>query len=338
MRIALDAMGGDHAPHHPVAAALQALERFPSIEKIILVGDEDRLRTELASRRREPDERLHLYHASQVIETTEGAVDAVRRKKDSSLVRAIDLVKEGAADAIVSAGHTGALLAAATIKLRNLPGVDRAGIAAILPSAGGVFLLIDAGANVDARPEHLRDFAIMGSIFCKQIMRLPNPRVGLLSNGTEESKGNELTRQTLPLLKNAPVDFVGYVEGHSLFAGAADVVVCDGFVGNIVLKCCEDLARSTFGWLKEEITRNPLRIAGAFLARGAFQAVKKRTSADEYGGALILGVNGICVKAHGSSSVLAIVNALRVASEAIDLGVNTKIIAEIAQTQLLSRN
>ncbi|GAB4247062.1 MAG: phosphate acyltransferase PlsX [Candidatus Methylacidiphilales bacterium] len=338
MRIALDAMGGDFAPHHPVAAALQALDRFPSIEKIILVGDEDRLRTELVTHRREPDERLHLYHASQVIEMTDGAVEAVRRKKDSSLVRSIDLVKEGAADAIVSAGHTGALVAASTIKLRNLPGVDRAGIAAILPSATGVFLLIDAGGNVDSRPEHLRDFAIMGSIFCKHIIRQPSPKVGLLSNGTEESKGNELTRQTLPLLKKTPVDFIGYVEGHSLFEGRCDVVVCDGFVGNIVLKCCEDLARSTFGWLKQELVQNPIRMAGAFLARGAFQAIKKRTNPDEYGGALILGVNGVCVKAHGSSSVLAIVNALRVASEAIDLGVNAKIVAEIAQTELLSRN
>jgi glycerol-3-phosphate acyltransferase PlsX len=338
MRIALDAMGGDHAPHFPAAAAVEALARFPFIEKIILVGDEDRLRAELTKLGTEPSDRLHLYHASQVIEMGEGAVEAVRRKKDSSLVRAIDLVKEGAADAVVSAGHTGALVAASTIKLRNLPGVDRAGIGAIFPSAKGVFLLIDAGGNVDSRPEHLRDFAIMGSIFSKHIIKNENPQVGLLSNGTEESKGNELTRLTFPLLKQAPVSFLGYVEGHSLFDGGVDVVVCDGFVGNIVLKTCEDLAKSTFRWLKEEITRSPVRMAGAFLARGAFRAIKKRTSADEYGGALILGVNGICVKAHGSSSVHAIVNALRVAGESIEHQVNAKIVTEIARTGIIPKS
>jgi len=331
MKIALDAMGGDHAPAHPVAAAIQALARFPQITRLILVGDEEKIRTELAKHGAEPNDRLHLFPTTQVIAMTDGAVEAVRRKKDSSLCRAVDLVKEGAVDAIVSAGNTGALVAAATIKLRNLPGVDRAGLACPMPSRNGVWILLDAGASVDARPEHLLAYGCMGSIYAHHILGIAKPRVGLLCNGTEEGKGNELTRQSYELLKSAPVHFIGNVEGHGLFEGAADVVACDGFVGNITLKTAEALAKSTFKWIKEEITSNPIRMAGALLARGAFQSIKKKTNADEYGGALLLGVNGICVKAHGSSSVHALFNSLRVACEAVTQQVNPHIVEALAQ-------
>jgi glycerol-3-phosphate acyltransferase PlsX len=330
MKIALDAMGGDHAPAHPVAAALRALEAYPQITRLVLVGDEDALRRELRGHGAEPGERLHLFPTTQVIEMTDSAVDAVRRKKDSSLCRAVDLVKEGAVDAVVSAGNTGALVAACTIKLRTLPGVDRAGLACPMPSRSGVWLLLDAGASVDARPEHLVAYGCMGSIYAQHILGMARPRVGLLSVGTEESKGNELTRNTFPLLQQAPIEFIGNVEGHGLFEGAADVVVCDGFVGNITLKTAESLAKTTFKWIKEEIQSNPLRMAGALLAQGAFKTIKKKTNADEYGGALLLGVNGICVKAHGSSSVHALFNSLRVACESVTRQVNPLIIQALA--------
>lgn len=330
MKIALDAMGGDYAPAHPVAAALQALTHFPQIERLVLVGDEEAVRRELAVHGAPTSDRLHIFHASQVIAMTDSAVDAVRKKKDSSLCRAVDLVKEGAVDAVVSAGNTGALVAACTIKLRTLPGVDRAGLACPMPSRTGVWLLLDAGASVDSRAEHLLAYGCMGSIYARHILGIPSPRVGLLSVGTEESKGNELTKEAFTLLQQAPIRFIGNVEGHGLFEGAVDVVVCDGFVGNVTLKTAESLAKTTFKWIKEELQANPLRMAGALLAQGAFQTIKKKTNADEYGGALLLGVNGICVKAHGSSSVHALFNSLRVACESVARQVNPLIIEALA--------
>jgi len=323
-------MGGDFAPSHPVLAALQALDKFPQITRLVLTGDEELLRRELAKHGAAPSERLHLFHTTQVIEMTDSAVDAVRRKKDSSLNRAIDLLKEGAVDAVVSAGHTGALVASSTIKLRTLPGVDRAGIGTLMPRKNGVFLLLDAGASVDAKPEHLLAYGIMGDAYCRAILKIQNPKVGLLSNGTEEVKGNDLTKQAFPLLKQAPINFIGNVEGHGLFEGDVDVVVCDGFIGNIVLKTAESLAKATFRWLKEEIQANPVRLLGALLAKGAFQSIRKRTNADEFGGALLLGVNGICIKAHGSSSVHALFNSLRVAAEAVDNQVNPHIVKTLS--------
>lgn len=324
-------MGGDHAPSHPVEASLKALANFPHITRLVLVGDEDILRQELAKHGASTSERLDIFHATQVIEMTDGAVEAVRRKKDSSLNRAVDLLKEGAVDAVVSAGHTGALVASCTIKLRNLPGVDRAGIATPIPGKNGVFMLLDAGASVDAKPEHLLAYAVMGEVFCRHVLKISDPKVGLLSNGTEDIKGNELTKEAFKLLKTAPVNFIGNVEGYGLFKGGIDVVVCDGFIGNIVLKTLEGMAKATFGWLKEEITSNPVRILGALLAKGAFSSIKKRTNADEYGGALLLGVNGICVKAHGSSSVHALYNSLRVATEAVECQINPHIIETLSR-------
>lgn len=326
MRIALDAMGGDFAPVNPVAGVLQALREYPDFSAI-LVGDEQKVRTEMARHDFSGlEDRVSFHHASQVVEMKDSAIDSVRRKKDSSISRAIDLVKAGTADAVVSAGHTGALVAAATIKLRTLPGIHRPGLAVVIPTEKQGFLLIDAGANIDPAPEHVLGYGIMGSIYAREIMGFPNPRVGLMSIGTEASKGTDFTKSCFQLLSKAPINFVGNTEGHALFSEPLEVVVCDGFVGNIVLKTVEGLAKSLFGWLKRELTSSPVRMVGAWISKGAFLSIKKRISADEYGGSPLLGVNGICIKAHGNSSPMAIKNAIRVAREFVTQKINTRIV------------
>jgi fatty acid/phospholipid synthesis protein PlsX len=330
MRIALDAMGGDFAPVNPVAGVLQALREYSDFT-VVLVGDEAKVRAEMARHDFSGlEDRVTILHASQVVEMNDAAIDSVRRKKDSSVSRAVDLVKAGEVDAVVSAGHTGALVAAATIKLRTLPGIHRPGLAVVIPTERGGFLLLDAGANIDATPEHVRDYAIMGSIYAREIMGRSNPRVGLMSIGTEDSKGNEFTKECFQLLAQAPINFAGNTEGHALFRESLDVVVCDGFVGNIVLKTIEGLAKSLLGWLKRELTSSPVRALGAWLAKGAFLSIKKRISADEYGGSPLLGVNGICIKAHGNSSPVAIKNAIRVAREFVTQKINSRIVEATA--------
>lgn len=328
-------MGGDFAPAYPVHAAVEALKNFPAISRLVLVGDEEKIRHELSKHGAVPTERLHIFHTTQVVAMDDSPVEAVRKKKDSSMCRAVDLVKEGAADAIVSAGNTGALLAASTIKLRTLPGVDRAALAVVMPKREGIFVLMDAGASVDAKPENLVDYAIMGEAYCRHILRKPDPKIGVLSNGSEEGKGNKLSCETYDLLKETPVNFIGNVEGHALFDGQADVIVCDGFVGNITLKTIESLSKLTFKVIKEELTANFVRLAGAMLVKSAFRSIAKKFNADDYGGALLLGVNGIVIKAHGSSSVLALYNSLRVAVEAVDNQVNPHIVENLAKVHNL---
>ena len=332
MKIALDAMGGDHAPASTIGGALEALRDYPSIE-IVLVGDEARINKELANTEHAPQlaQRLTIHHASQVVEMGDSAIDAVRRKKDSSISRAIDLLADGAVDALVSAGHTGAFVAAAKVKLRTLPGIDRPGIATVMPTETNLFLLIDAGANVDSEPKHLLQFGIMGSVYSREVMGRENPRVGLMSIGSEASKGNELTRDAYKELSQAKINFIGNVEGHDLFNQPVDVVVCDGFVGNVILKTSESLAGAIFSWLKRELKKDLVRQAGAMLAKEAFYTIRRKTNTEEYGGMPLLGVNGICIKAHGNSSPKAIRNAIRVASEAVAHKVNPHIIEEIAR-------
>jgi len=326
MKIALDAMGGDFSPQNPVAGAVQALRDFPDVE-IIFVGDESRVRSELLKHPTaglEP--RISFHQASQVVDMSDNGLDSVRRKKDSSVSRAVDLVKNGEADAVVSAGHTGALVAAATIKLRTLPGIDRAGLGVLIPAEGGVFLLIDGGANIDPAPEHIVGFAVMGSVYYRAIFGEARARVGLLNIGSEPGKGTEFCVECHQLLGSAPIDFVGNIEGHGIFKKPAEVVVTDGFTGNIFLKSIEGLAKSMVGWIKDELRRNPLRMLGALLSKGAFTAVKNRTSTDEYGGTPLLGVNGICIKAHGNSSPRALRNAIRAARSAVEAQINTRIV------------
>jgi len=326
MKIALDAMGGDYAPQNPVEGAVQALRDFPDVE-VIFVGDEAKIRAELAKHSTaDIQSRYSFHHASQVVDMTDSGLDSIRRKKDSSVSRAVDLVKTGEADAVVSAGHTGALVAASTIKLRTLPGIDRAALGVLIPADGGVFLLIDGGANIDPTPQHIVGFAVMGSVYYKATLGKPEARVGLLNIGTEPGKGTDFCLECYKVLSEAPIQFAGNVEGHGIFKKPVEVVVCDGFTGNIFLKTVEGLAKSMVSWIKDEISKTPIRMLGALLSKGAFQAVKKRTSTDEYGGTPLLGVNGICIKAHGNSSSLALRNAIRAARRAVELQINSRIV------------
>ena len=330
MKIALDAMGGDFGPPNLVGGAVHALREYPQIEKLFLVGDTPQIEAELKTHNCN-DRRIEIVHSTQVVAMSDGAVESVRRKKDSSVSRAVDLVKKGDAAAIVSAGHTGAAVAATTIKLRTLPGIDRPGIAAILPSETNIFVLIDAGANSDARPEHLLQYGIMGSVYSRHVLGYKNPSIGLMSIGGEDVKGTDLTKEVFKMLKRSQLNFRGNVEGHDLFAHPVEVVVCDGFVGNVILKTCESVGDAIFKWLKHELTKNKLRMAGAYLAQNAFKAIRKKVNYEEYGGSPLLGVNGICIIAHGASTPLAVKNALRVATEAIEQQVNPHIVEEISR-------
>jgi glycerol-3-phosphate acyltransferase PlsX len=330
MKIALDAMGGDFGPPNLVGGAVMALRDYPQIEKLFLVGDTPQIEAEL-KKHKCSDRRIETVHSTQVVAMSDGAVDSVRRKKDSSVSRAVDLVKKGEAAAIVSAGHTGAAVAATTIKLRTLPGIDRPGIAAVIPSETNIFVLIDAGANSDAKPEHLLQYGIMGSVYSRHVLGYQNPSIGLMSIGGEDVKGTDLTKEVFKMLKRSALNFRGNIEGHDLFAHPVEVVVCDGFVGNVILKTCESVGDAIFKWLKHELVKNKVRMAGAFLAQEAFRAIKKRINYEEYGGSPLLGVNGICIIAHGASTPLAIKNALRVAAESIEQQVNPHIIEEVSR-------
>lgn len=333
MRIALDAMGGDFAPSVTIEGAAMALRAYPRIEKIFLVGDADKVRAEL-ERIQFSDSRIEIVHASQVVQMDDLAVQALRRKKDSSVSQAVNLVKEGRAQAVVTAGHTGAAVAETTVKLRTLEGIERPGIAAVMPTETNLFVLIDAGANVNSKPVHLVQYAIMGSVYSKLILGYANPRVGLMSIGEEDVKGNDLTKETFKLLEKSGVNFIGNIEGHDLFENPVEVVVCDGFVGNVVLKTSESIAVAMGHWLKGELKKSPIRLLGAVLANGAFNAIRKKTDYAEYGGALLLGIDGICIIGHGASSAIAIKNAIRVAMESIAQEINSTILQELKKANL----
>ena len=325
MKIALDAMGGDFGPPNIVGGAVMALKEYSHITRLFLVGDTPQLEAELKKHGCN-DSRIQIVHASQVVEMSDNAMHAFRRKKDSSINRAVDLVKHGEAEAVVSAGHTGAAVVATTIKLRTLPGVERPGIASLIPTETNVFILIDAGANVDPRPIHLLQYAIMASVYSKHVLGYADPQIGLLSIGDEDVKGSDFTKEVFKMLRESKLNFRGNIEGHDLFENPAEVVVCDGFVGNVVLKTCEAIAHAIFSWLRHELKRSPVRMAGAMMAKGAFKAIHKKIDPEEYGGSPLLGVNGICIIAHGNSSPRAIKNALRVAAESIEHHVNPHIV------------
>jgi|SRR5579862_558440 len=327
MKLAIDAMGGDFAPQNIVAGAVEALRDNAHIDHLHLVGDQGRIEAELR-KLGVSDSRIEIVHASEVIEMDDSPVLAVRRKKDSSMTRAIDLVKSGRADAIVSAGNTGALLTASHLKLRTLDGIDRPGLAVLLPSPQNISVLMDAGANLEPSPANLVQYAIMGSLYSTQILGCKRPRVAVLSIGTEEMKGNELTLEAARLLKQTDLNFIGNIDGHDLFDNKADVIVTDAFVGNAVLKACESTARLISSWLKDEIKKNPLRMLGGLLCAGAFKSLRRKADPDEYGGAVLMGINGICIKAHGASSPKAVKNAIRVATEFVECQFNEHIVQE----------
>src|SRR5215831_1403980 len=284
MRIALDVMGGDHGCGVVIHAAKRALEGDQRITTLYLVGHKSQIHAALPTGGFR-DHRVRVLHASEVLTMEDKPAAAVRRKRDCSIVRAVELVHQGKADAVVSPGNTGGIFAAATFKLGRIPGVDRGGIVTVIPTPDNEFVLLDSGANIECRPIHLAHYAIMGSIYSREILGYKNPRVGILSIGTEENKGNELTLEAFRLCKQLDLNFIGNVEGHDLFKSRVDVVVCDGFVGNIVLKTCESLSVGIFTMLRRELKANLGRKLGALLAQNAFRTIKRKMDPEAYGGA-----------------------------------------------------
>jgi phosphate acyltransferase len=316
MRIAVDVMGGDHGCGVVIEGVKLALQSDLKIAELILVGKEEEIRAAMGAIGFS-DNRLRIVHASEVLTMMDKPVEGLRRKKDCSVLKAAELIKEGKADAMISPGNTGGLVAASTIRLRPLPGVERVGIATVIPCPENEFVLLDSGASVEARPRHLVHYAVMGSVYSREILGYARPRVGVLSNGTEDNKGTELTQETVRMCRTLDLNFVGHVEGHDLFHNKVEVVICDWFVGNIVLKTIESFARGLMGWLKGELSKNPKRMLGAFLARNGLRTIKRRMDPDAYGGAPLLGLNGNVMKAHGSARERAIMNAIRLSTNAV---------------------
>jgi len=332
--IAVDAMGGDHAPKSEVMGAILAAEELGV--RVILVGLTEVLRAELAAHPRAAKLPIEIHHASEVITMEDSAAKAVRSKKDSSLRVANRLVRDGIANGVVSAGNTGACMATSKMVLGTIPGVDRPALAMALPTGTGrPVVVLDVGANVDCTPEMLAQFAVMGEIYSRLIFHTARPRVGLLSIGEEEHKGNELTRAVSPLLKGLPINYLGNVEGRDIFNGEADVVICDGFVGNVVLKVSEGLVDVFKSMLKESLQANVARMMGAKLASGAFAEFKQKLDYSEYGGAPLLGLKGVSIICHGRSNPNAIKNAVRVAAEFANGRVSEKIESELEEQDSL---
>jgi len=335
MKIALDAMGGDYAPAVTVQGALEAVAEYKEL-LVILVGDETELRNELKGKDYPPSS-INIRHASQVVGMGESPVSALRHKKDSSVRIAIEMVKSGEADAMVSAGNSGVVMATALFILGKIKGIDRPAISAVMPTLKGLFVLIDAGANVDCKASHLLQFAVMGKIYARNIFNIDNPKVGLLGIGEEDAKGNELTREAFKLLKNADINFIGNIEGKDIFTGLADVVVCDGFVGNIALKISEGLAEAIVKMLKREVSERAMGRMGYIFLKDALKGFKKRTDYSEYGGAPLLGISKPCIISHGRSTAKAIKNAIKTAKEFCKKGLIDTIANEFG-TEILGRS
>jgi glycerol-3-phosphate acyltransferase PlsX len=324
--IALDAMGGDFAPANPVAGAILAARELGS--RVILVGRQEEIEKEL-DRHGARESTLSVVHASEAVAMDEAPAMALRRKKDSSLRVAANLVQEGKADALVSAGNSGAVMATAVFVLGTVEGVDRPALAAVVPNLRSRSVWLDVGANVDSKPQHIHQWAVMAHIYSRNILGIEHPRVGLLSIGEEAGKGNDLVRETFKLLKESGLNFIGNVEGHDIFNGNADVIVCDGFTGNVSLKVVESATETLFHFLKQEFSRSWRTRLGYLLSRPAFKGFKKRVDYAEFGGVPLLGVRGATIISHGRSSPRAIRNAIRVAGEVVDHRVNQQIQDEI---------
>ena len=326
-------MGGDHGPHVTVPAALEFQERGHDVA-IVLVGLRDAIEAELAARGAAPGPRLRVHHASEVVSMDEPPVQALRFKKDSSMRVAVNLVKSGEAHACVSAGNTGALMATSRYVLKTLPGIDRPAIATVLPNMrGGYTYVLDLGANVDCTPEQLMQFGVMGAMLVAAVDHKERPSVGLLNIGVEDIKGNDTVRQAAELLRCSGLNFFGNVEGDDIYKGTTDVVVCDGFVGNSVLKASEGVATMIVGFLRQEFSRNPWRRLAALAARPVLKALRARMDPGRYNGASLLGLRGIVIKSHGSADVHAFSQALRRAGEEVRNDVVKRISQRMAELQ-----
>jgi phosphate acyltransferase len=327
IKIAVDGMGSDNSPQSEVEGAIEASREYGV--HVYLVGKEPVLGPLLKAQHRGAS--VELIHASEVIAMDEPPTAALRRKKDSSIRVAADLVLQGVASGLVSAGNTGAVMATSKMVIGVVPGVDRPALATVLPTLTGHAVLLDVGANVDCKPHHLVQFAIMGHLFSKKIVGVANPRVGLLSVGEEESKGNDLTKGVHKALKDVRINFIGNVEGRDIYNGRADVIVCDGFTGNVALKTSEGLIEAVLKLLKEELSSNLQAMLGALLSQQSFKRLKKRLDYAEYGGAPLLGLRGVSIICHGRSNSNAIKNAIRVAKEFAENQVNAKLETELSQ-------
>ena len=330
LTIAVDAMGGDHAPKAEVAGAVEAARALGI--RVILVGRSEDLRRELQQYDDHRALPLEIVHADERVTMEDSAARAVRAKHDSSLRVAARLVRDGSAQGFVSAGNTGAVMVTAKIVQGVIHGVERPGLAGVFPTlAGNPVVVIDVGANVDCSPRMLAQFAVMGEIYSRIVLHRPRPKVGLLSIGEEDHKGNEITRGAMPLLKSLPLDFVGNVEGSDIYSGKSDVIVCDGFIGNVALKVSEGLVDMVKQMLQEALSASITRKIGYALSRSAYRDFKKRVDYSEYGGAPLLGVRGVCIICHGRSNANAIKNAIRVAAEFSSGNVNQRIEDELRQ-------
>jgi len=335
IKVAVDAMGGDKAPRSTVTGAVQAAKEYGV--GIILVGIEQSIQAELDSIHNIKSLPIEIRHASQVVDMLDSPSTVFRRKRDSSIRIANELVKSGEAVAVITAGNSGAAMATSMFVLGSLEGVERPAISVFMPTVKGACIILDAGANVDCKPSQLLQFAVMGEILAKYVLKYPNPRVGLLSIGEEETKGNELTKEAFKLLNESSFNFIGNVEGRDVMTGYADVIVCDGFIGNVVLKLSEAVGEAIGIILKENVGENLIRKLGYFMMRPAFRALKRKVDYAEYGGAPLLGVEGISIIGHGRSSGRAIKNAIRVAADFATGEVNKHIHEDIEKNMELTK-
>lgn len=326
MKIIVDAMGTDNAPAVEVEGSIQAVEEFGY--EVVLVGDKPRIEEEL-KRHNYTGDKISIRHVTQVIEMHDPAAISVRRKRDSSIVVGLEMLKGRQGDAFLSAGNTGAVVCAATLSLRLLPGIERPGIAIPMPSLTGVSVIIDVGSNINPKPLHMMQYGIMADAYCRYILGKDNPSVALLNVGEEESKGTEFLKEAHTLLSESSLNFIGNIEGRDLYAGKADIVICDGFVGNVILKISESVVYTIVELMKREIKSDIIAKVGAVLASSAISELRKKMDYTEYGGAPLLGVDGRCIICHGSSTPKAIKNALRVASEFVAKDVNKHIVEKL---------
>lgn len=328
MKIIVDAMGGDYAPQVVIEGAIAAIKECGV--DVVLVGDESKIRA-LLEKTKYKGSGITVYPALEVIEMSEPAANSVRRKRNSSIVLGLNLIKDGTGDAFFSAGNTGAVVCAATLALGLLPGIERPGIAIVTPTLKGISLIIDVGANIDPKPMHLLQYGIMAQAYSRYILNIPSPSVGLLNIGEEDTKGTEFVKEAHALFEKSNLNFIGNVEGKDLFSGRCDVVVCDGFVGNVALKVSESLAEAMYEFLRRHLKSNPLGKLGMVLLKTSLSQFKKEMDYSEYGGAPLLGVNGTVIIGHGRSNAKAIKNAIRVAKEEVERRFNEKVTEELGK-------